>query len=272
MSEWRAEPGGGVPCPGPVRRRAVRCWPTVPGARVGVALGVVLGRLRPVDHTGWTQVDEFIAQRLVPGDPVLDAAQADAAAAGLPPIAVSPLQGKLLHLLARSIGARQVVEVGTLAGYSAIWLGRALPPGGRMVTLEIDERHAEVARANLARAGLTEVVEVRVGRALDLLPGVADALPGGRADLVFIDADKASNVAYFAWAVDHTRPGGLIVVDNVVRGGAIVDPSADDRDTTGTKRLYDAVAAEPRVTATALQTVGSKGHDGLLVALVEPTG
>lgn len=216
----------------------------------------------------WDAVDAFIVSHLVPPDPVLEAAAADAAAAGLPAIAVAPPQGKLLHVLARAIGARTAVEIGTLGGYSAIWLGRALGPEGRLVTLERDERHAAVARANLARAGLTGTVEVRVGRALDLLPAVLGEVGEGGVDLMFVDADKASNPDYFAWGVRLVRPGGLVVVDNVVRGGAVVDAAATDADTLGTRRLYEVVAAEPRVTATAVQTVGSKGHDGLLVALV----
>lgn len=219
-------------------------------------------------HDTWDAVDRFITDRLLPPDDVLDAAVADAEAAGLPAIAVSPPQGKLLHVLARSIGARTALEIGTLGGYSAIWLGRALGPGGRLVTLEYEQRHAEVARANLRRAGLDEVVEVRVGKALDLLPALAEELGGPSLDLAFIDADKASNPEYFAWALRLVRPGGLVVVDNVVRGGAVVDEAATDADVVGTRRLFDVVGAEPRVAATAVQTVGSKGHDGFLVALV----
>ena len=218
----------------------------------------------------WDAVDDFIVSHLVRPDPALDQAAADAASAGLPAIAVAPPQGKLLHLLARAIGARTAVEIGTLGGYSAIWLGRALGPAGRLITLERDERHAAVARGNVARAGLDEVVSIRVGRALDLLPAVLDELGEAGADLFFADADKASNPDYFAWGLRLVRAGGFIVVDNVVRGGAVVDAAATDADTLGTRRLFEVVAAEPRVTATAVQTVGSKGHDGLLVALVTP--
>lgn len=223
------------------------------------------------DPATWEAVDAFIGGHLLPPDPALDAALADAEAAGLPAIAVSPPQGALLHLLARSIGARTAVEVGTLGGYSAICLGRALGPGGRLVTLEREEHHASVARASLARAGLAAVVEVRVGRALDLLPAVLDELGEGGADLLFADADKRSNPDYFAWGLRLVRPGGLILVDNVVRGGAVIDPAATDADTAGTRRLFEAVGAESRVRATAIQTVGTKGYDGLLVALVTGT-
>lgn len=224
------------------------------------------------DPGTWDAVDAFIAGHLLPPDPALQAALADAEAAGLPAIAVSPPQGALLHLMARSIGARTGVEIGTLGGYSAICLGRALGPGGRLVSLEREDYHAEVARANLARAGLSDVVEVRVGRALDLLPGVLAEVGEGGADLLFADADKASNPDYFAWGLRLVRPGGLILVDNVVRGGAVVDPGATDADTAGTRRLFEVVGSEPRVVATAIQTVGSKGHDGLLVALVTGGG
>lgn len=220
----------------------------------------------------WLAVDNFIGDHLLPDDPVLDLALVDAAAAGLPAIAVSPAQGQLLYLLARAIGARSALEVGTLAGYSAIWLGRGLGPGGRLVTLERQPEHAQVARANLARAGLADVVEVRVGRALDLLGPLADELGPGSLDLAFVDADKAANPDYFGWALRLVRPGGLIVVDNVVRGGAVADPAVTDADVAGTRRLFEVVAAEPRVTATAIQTVGLKGYDGFLVALVTGRG
>jgi predicted O-methyltransferase YrrM len=215
----------------------------------------------------WEAVDAEIGRWLLGADPALEAAQADAEAAGMPPISVSPAQGKLLGLLVRAIGARFALEIGTLAGYSAIWIGRALAAGGRLVSLEVVDRHAAVARANLARAGLGDVVDVRVGPALRSLADLHAELDGDQLDFVFVDADKANNPAYFAWAVDHCRVGGLIVVDNVVRGGALVDPAATDPDAVATRRLYETVAAEPRVAATALQTVGVKGYDGLLVAL-----
>ncbi len=214
----------------------------------------------------WTAVDDYISDRLVPGDPALEATLATSHAAGLPAINVAPNQGKFLNLLARIRGARQILEVGTLGGYSTIWMARALPPEGRLISLEYEPKHAEVARRNIAAAGLTEKVEVRVGRGLDLLPRLAaEGLPPF--DLVFIDADKPSNPDYFAWALKLTRVGSVIVVDNVVRGGAVIDP-AGDASVQGVRRLNDLMAAEPRVDATAIQTVGSKGHDGLAIALV----
>jgi len=220
-----------------------------------------------MDQERWAAVDGYVAEKLVPDDPALAAALTASEAAGLPPINVTPAQGKLLYLLARLVGARRILEIGTLGGYSAIWLARALPADGRLITLEADPRHAEVARANIARAGLDGVVEVRLGAALETLPGLA-AEGGGPFDLVFIDADKPSNPAYFAWAVDLSRAGGLIVVDNVVRGGAVADAASDDPGVRGTRRLFEAMAAEPRVDATAIQTVGAKGYDGFALALV----
>lgn len=215
----------------------------------------------------WAAVDRYIADRLVGADLALEEALSTSAAAGLPAINVTPNQGKLLHLLAKSIGARAILEVGTLGGYSTIWLARSLPTDGRLVTLESDPKHAEIARGNIARAGLADIVDLRLGRALDTLPGV-EAEGIGPFDLVFIDADKPSNADYFAWALKLTRAGSLIVVDNVVRKGAVVDPSSDDANVRGSRRLYDALAAEPRVSATAIQTVGGKGYDGFAVALV----
>ncbi len=215
----------------------------------------------------WTAVDRYLAGLLVPADPALDAALADSAAHGLPAINVSPPQGKLLHLLARIHGARTILEVGTLGGYSAIWLARALPPGGRMITLEFDPKHAAVARANLDRAGLTGVVEIRLGPALETLPKLA-AEGRGPFDLVFIDADKPSTAEYFAWALKLSRPGTVIVVDNVVRSGGVADPANTDANVLGIRRFLEALAAEPRVTATAIQTVGGKGYDGFAIAVV----
>ena len=180
---------------------------------------------------------------------------------------MAPNQGKLLHLWARMVGARSILEVGTLGGYSTIWLARALPPGGRLVSLEAEPRHAEVAAANLDRAGVADVVEVVVGRALDTLPVLAEE-GRGPFDLTFIDADKQSNADYFRWAVRLSRPGAVVVVDNVVRGGSVTDAGSDDPAVVGTRRLFEAVAAEPRVSATAVQTVGSKGHDGFLLAVL----
>jgi len=215
----------------------------------------------------WTSVDRYITGMLVPPDPVLDAALAAANAAGLPQIAVSSNEGKFLHLLARSIGARNILEIGTLAGYSTIWLARALPEGGRLITLEFDPKHAEVARANIAHAGLADVVDLRVGAAIDSLPDIA--LEGlAPFDLVFIDADKRSNPEYFAWALKLSHPGSMIIVDNVVREGAVIDASSTDPSIQGIRRLNEMLAAEPRVIATALQTVGAKGHDGFAIALV----
>ena len=188
------------------------------------------------------------------------------AAAGLPAINVSPVQGKLLHLLARAIGARNVLEIGTLGGYSTIWLARALPDGGRVISLEAEPRHAEVARANIARAGLDDMVEVRLGMALDLLPGLAERAEPF--DFVFIDADKPNNAAYFDWALRLSRVGAIIVVDNVVRGGDVVTAASDSPTVQGVHRFLERLAAEPRVSATAMQTVGGKGYDGFAIALV----
>jgi predicted O-methyltransferase YrrM len=216
----------------------------------------------------WQAVDGYLVDSLLEADPVLEAALTASADAGLPAINVAPNQGKLLQLWARMVGARSILEVGTLGGYSTIWLARALPPGGRLVTLEADPRHAEVATANLARAGLADVVEVVVGRAIDTLPRLADE-GRGPFDLAFIDADKQSNADYFGWAVRLARPGGVIVVDNVVRGGGVADAGSDDPVVVGTRRLFEAVAAEPRFSATAVQTVGVKGHDGFLLAVVD---
>ncbi|MFD3725381.1 O-methyltransferase [Streptomyces sp. NPDC058671] len=215
----------------------------------------------------WTAVDAYFAETIVPADDVLTAALAESSAAGLPEIAVAPNQGKLLHLLASMQGARNILEIGTLGGYSTIWLARALPADGRLISLEYDPAHADVARANIARAGLDTVVEVRTGAALDSLPGL-EAEGAGPFDLVFIDADKVNNPRYVEWALRLSRPGTVIIVDNVVRGGAIVTPHPDDPAITGTRELFDLVAAEPRLDATALQTVGAKGYDGLLLARV----
>lgn len=215
----------------------------------------------------WTAVDDYINGLFAPPDPALEAALRATDEAGMPMINVAPNQGKLLHVLARSIGARAILEIGTLAGYSAIWLARALLPGGRLISLEADPRHAAVARANLARAGLADVAEVRVGPALDTLPQLA-AEPRGPFDLVFIDADKPNTAAYFAWALRMTRPGSLIIADNVVRDGAVIDAGSRDASVQGVRRFNAALAAEPRVSATAIQTVGGKGYDGLAIAVV----
>jgi predicted O-methyltransferase YrrM len=215
----------------------------------------------------WTAVDRYLTDRLVPSDPALDGALAASADAGLPAISVAPNQGKLLQLLARIQGARNILEVGTLGGYSTIWLARALPPGGRLVTLELIPKHAEVARDSIARAGLAEVVDLRLGRAVDSLAQLATE-SREPFDFVFIDADKASIPEYFAWALKLTRRGSVIVVDNVIRKGAVADASSEDPNVRGVRRFNELVAAEPRVSATAVQTVGSKGYDGFALLLV----
>ncbi|MFG2905446.1 O-methyltransferase [Kitasatospora sp. NPDC048286] len=215
----------------------------------------------------WDAVDAYFSEQLVGHDPVLEGATAAADEAGLPRIAVAPNQGKLLHLMALTQGAKRILEVGTLGGYSAIWLARALPEDGTLLTLELDPRHAEVARRNLAAAGLAGTAEVRVGRAADSL---AELVEQGvdPFDLVFIDADKPSNPEYFRRALQLTRPGSLIIVDNVVRGGAVADAASTDPAVVGTRALHDLIAAEPRVDATSVQTVGSKGYDGFTLARV----
>lgn len=218
----------------------------------------------------WTAVDNYITDLFVPSDEALDAALQAAADAGLPSIQVAPNQGKLLFILARAVGARSILEIGTLGGYSTIWLARALPSDGTLISLEVDPKHAEVARANLARAGLGNVAEVRVGRALDTLPALA-AEKRSPFDLVFIDADKVNTAAYFQWALKLTRRGSLIITDNVVRNGAVADAASQDKNVQGVRHFNDVMAAEPRVTAIAIQTVGSKGYDGLAIALVTGT-
>jgi predicted O-methyltransferase YrrM len=215
----------------------------------------------------WSSVDDYLCGALIPADSVLEAALKASTAAGLPAINVAPNHGKLLNLLARSLAAKRILEIGTLAGYSAIWMARALPPDGRLVTLELEPRHAEVARANLARAGLSHLAEVHVGSALDTLPKIA-AAGLGPFDFVFIDADKSNIPEYFRWALRLARSGSLIVVDNVVRNGAVIDSSSDDPNVQGIRRFNELLAKEPRVSATAIQTVGVKGYDGLTLALV----
>ena len=219
---------------------------------------------RIVSEERWTAVDEFTERLLQPPDPVLDAALRDSEA--LPNIAVSPSQGQLLHLLARAIGARRILEIGTLGGYSAIWLGRALPTDGHLLSLEINEEHASVARANIARAGLDGKVEVRVGPALETLATLrADHTEPF--DLVFIDADKPNNPGYFAAALELTHVGSLIIVDNVVRKGTVLDESGD-ANAAGNRKLIEMMGADPRVTPAVIQTVGVKGWDGIGFALV----
>jgi predicted O-methyltransferase YrrM len=215
----------------------------------------------------WAAVDAYVTGLFGLSDPVMDAALRAGAAAGMPDIQVSPAQGKLLELLARATRARTVLEIGTLAGYSTIWLARGLPADGRLVTLEYEPRHAEVARANLERAGFADRAEVIVGAALDTLPGLVgdDRAPF---DLIFIDADKQGYPDYLTWSLRLSRPGTLIVADNVVRGGAVADPDSTDPLVRGVRRFAELAAAEPRLSATTIQTVGVKGYDGLAFALV----
>ncbi|CAM5488693.1 O-methyltransferase [Streptomyces aurantiogriseus] len=222
------------------------------------------------EHHTWTAVDDYFNTLLVEEDEALGVAGAGSEAAGLPPHQVAPNQGKLLHLLARIQGARTILEIGTLGAYSTLWLARALPEGGRLVTLEADPGHAEVAAANIARAGLAEVVDLRVGKALDTLPKVAEEAgeAGAPFDLVFIDADKPSNPEYLEWALRLTRPGSVIIGDNVVRDGAVTDADSEDPRVRGVRRFTELIAGHPRLTATAVQTVGEKGYDGFVLALV----
>ena len=215
----------------------------------------------------WSAVDEYVAELLAPHDPALEAALSASEAAGLPAIQVSPPQGKLLWLLAKSIGASSILEFGTLGAYSTIWLGRALPAGGRLITLEADPGYAEVARESIARAELADVVDLRVGPALDVLPEL-HAEGAGPFDFTFIDADKENSPAYFAWSLKHSRPGSLIVADNVVRDGTLADAESDDPKVHAQRQLHEMIAAEDRVSATTIQTVGSKGYDGFTMALV----
>jgi predicted O-methyltransferase YrrM len=215
----------------------------------------------------WTAIDGYFNSRLLPSDPVLEAALSASDAAGLPQIAVAANQGKLLMLLAQTVGARRILEIGTLGGYSTLWLARALPKDGRLISLELDPKHAAVAIANLKAAGFAAMVEVRVGRATESLPKLADE-GAGPFNLVFIDADKPSNADYFAWALTLTRSGSLIIVDNVVRRGAVVDGNSKDPNVLGVRRLVDLISGDLRVDATTIQTVGDKGHDGFLIARV----
>jgi predicted O-methyltransferase YrrM len=215
----------------------------------------------------WTAVDRYITDLLVPADPALDAALAASAAGGLPAINVAPNQGKFLALLAQLQKARSILEIGTLGGYSTIWLARALPAGGRLVTLEADPAHAKVARANIENAGLASVVDLRLGPALETLPQIA-AEGLGPFDFIFIDADKPAYPEYFEWAMKLSKRGSLIIADNIVRKGAVIEPNHEDPRVHGVRRFNELVAAEPRVSATAIQTVGSKGYDGFVMAIV----
>ncbi|MFY9629927.1 MAG: O-methyltransferase [Methylocystis sp.] len=220
-----------------------------------------------MQENDWAACDRYIEERLIGGAEAQAETLHANAAAGLPHIDVSPAQGKFLYLLARSIRARNIIEIGTLGGFSTIWLARALEPGGKLATLEYDPKHAEIARSNLVREGVDERVDLRVGAALDLLPKLL-AEGFGPVDFFFIDADKENNANYFEWALKFSRPGSLIVVDNVIRAGAVVDPASKDPMVVASRALFDLVSREPRVSATALQTVGAKGWDGLLIASV----
>ncbi len=218
----------------------------------------------------WAAVDDYLGRLLLPEDPALDDARRASRDAGLPDIAVSPPQGALLSLLTSMVRARRVLEIGTLGGYSTIWLARGLPDGGRVVTLEFDPHHAQTASATFTRGGLDDVIEVRVGPAIDALPRLAEeSVRDGLFDLVFIDADKASMPKYFQWALRLTRPGGVIVADNVVRGGHVVDDESTDANIQGVRRMLELMSSTPGVRSTAVQTVGSKGYDGFAVAFVE---
>lgn len=215
----------------------------------------------------WTAVDRYINDTFLPPDSALDAALQASTDAGLPAIAVAPAQGKFLHLLAMAMGARRILEVGTLGGYSTIWLARALPPGGRLITLEFEPKHAEVARGNFIRTGLADVIDLRVGRALDSLRQLA-ADKCEPFDFIFIDADKDNYPGYFELALKLSRRGTLIIADNVVRQGAVIDAAHSDPRVQGVRRFHELAAAEPRVSATTLQTVGSKGYDGFTLLVV----
>jgi predicted O-methyltransferase YrrM len=220
-----------------------------------------------VDQETWDAVDAFVEGTLIAHDEALQGALDAAAEAGLPQIQVSPPQGKLLQILVRLQGARTVLEFGTLGGYSTILLARALPQGGRLITLEANVEYAEVARGSIERAGLAEVVDLRVGPALETLP-LLEEEGAGPFDFTFIDADKVNTPNYFAWALDHSHPGSLIVADNVVRGGTLAEAASDDPATQAQRRLHETLAGEPRVTATTIQTVGGKGYDGFTVGLI----
>jgi predicted O-methyltransferase YrrM len=212
----------------------------------------------------WLAVDNYIAEICLPPDPALEAALRNSAASGLPSINVSPAQGKFLHLLARIAGAKKILEIGTLGGYSTIWLARALPADGKLITLEFEPKHAAVAQANITNAGLATLVDIRVGAAITTLPTLTSEAPF---DFIFIDADKVSTPDYFTWALRLAKPGSVIIVDNVIRDGKIVDDSGKDASVAGIRRFNDLLKTEPRVSATAIQTVGSKGYDGFAIAL-----
>ncbi len=215
----------------------------------------------------WTSVDRYITDTLLPADPVLEAVLTASSKAGLPPIAVAPNQGKWLMILAQAMGAKSILEIGSLGGYSTIWLARALPANGRMITLEADPKHAEVAQGNIVRAGLADKVELRLGKALETLPELA-AEGNAPFDLIFIDADKGNYPGYLEWALRLSRPGSLIIGDNVVRDGKVIDAADPDPAIKGVRRMNEIIASDPRLNATAIQTVGSKGYDGFMIAIV----
>jgi predicted O-methyltransferase YrrM len=215
----------------------------------------------------WTAVDQYFSGKLLPRDDVLESTLEESATAGLPAISVTPNEGKFLQMLVQIVGARSILEIGTLGGYSTIWMARGLRPGGRIITLEVDPNHAKVAELNVLRAGLQAVVEVRVGRALESLSQLA-AEGRGPFDLIFIDADKENNPGYFEWSLKLSRPGTLIVVDNVVRNGAVIDSDSTDPRVQGVRRFIDSLGAESRASGTVIQTVGIKGYDGFAIVLV----
>ncbi|HEX9127826.1 MAG TPA: O-methyltransferase [Gemmatimonadaceae bacterium] len=220
-----------------------------------------------VTEDQWTEVDQYFSESLLPSDPILDSALEASVAAGLPAISVSPNQGKLLQMLAQILGARSILEIGTLGGYSTIWLARGMHAGGHLITLEVDPKHAEVAQLNVARAGLQNVVDVRIGNAVEILPQLS-AQRRGPFDLIFIDADKPNIPVYFEWALKLSRPGTLIIVDNVVRDGAVIDADSTDSSVQGVRRFIERPGAESRASGTVIQTVGIKGYDGFAIVLV----
>jgi len=221
-----------------------------------------------MNQTLWEEVDAYLADTLLPRDDALTGALAASAAAGLPAIQVSPPQGRLLEMLARAIGARRILEIGTLGGYSTLWLARGITSGGKLITIEYDPKHADVARANFARAGRSSAIDLRVGAALELLPQL-EREHAGPFNLIFVDADKVNLPDYFTWSVRLSRPGSLIVIDNVIREGEVVNAESADAAVQGVRRMNERIAKEPRVSATAIQTVGGKGYDGLAFVLVD---
>jgi predicted O-methyltransferase YrrM len=215
----------------------------------------------------WEKVDQYIEEKLIPHDPVLESVLEENRKAGLPAIDVTPTQGKLLHVLAKMHGSKRILEIGTLGGYSSIWMAGALPPEGKLITIEREERHAEVAKANIKRASLQHLIEVRVGDALEQLAQLKEE-QNGPFDLIFIDADKPNNPHYLKWALYFSRPGTVIIGDNVIRDGEIINDASEDPRVNGVREFFDLLAQEKRVVATAIQTVGSKGYDGFAIGIV----